>query len=56
MPYLIADKQGRTVADIVLPKLNNAISYTPDGGQLYLEEVKKDQMGFQRNQNETTKK
>ena len=43
MPYLIADKQGRTVADIVLPKLNNAISYTPDGGQLYLEEAKEEE-------------
>lgn len=43
MPYLIADKQGRTVADIVLPKLGNAISYTKDGGQLYLEELKDDE-------------
>jgi len=38
MPYLIADKQGRTVADIVLPKLANAIGYTKQGEQLYLEE------------------
>ena len=28
MPYLIADKQGRTIADIVLPKLGKAIEYT----------------------------
>jgi len=42
MPYLIADKQGRTVADIILPRLGNAISYTKDGGQLYLEEIKDD--------------
>lgn len=42
MPYLIADKQGRTVADIVLPKLNNAIGHTEQGEQLYLEEVKDD--------------
>lgn len=36
MPYLIADKQGRTVADIVLPKLNTAIGHTKTGEQLYL--------------------
>jgi len=39
MPYLIADKQGRTVADIVLPKLGKAIEYTKQGEQLYLEEL-----------------
>ena len=39
MPYLIADKQGRTIADIVLPKFNNAIPYTKSGEQLYLEEL-----------------
>ena len=38
MPYLIADKQGRTVADIVLPKLGKAIEYTKQGEQLYLED------------------
>ena len=43
MPYLIADKQGRTVADIVLPKLGKAIEYTQDGGQLYLEEIRDDE-------------
>ena len=43
MPYLIADKQGRTIADIILPKLGNAISYTKNGGQLYLEELKDDE-------------
>ena len=42
MPYIIADKQGRTVADIVLPKLNNAVGYTQEGEQLYLEEAKSD--------------
>lgn len=36
MPYLIADKQGRTVADIVLPKFNQAIEHTKSGEQLYL--------------------
>ncbi len=40
MPYLIADKQGRTIADIILPKLGKAIEYTKEGEQLYLEEVK----------------
>lgn len=40
MPYLIADKSGRTVADIVLPKLGKAIEFTKDGEQLYLEDVK----------------
>lgn len=38
MPYLIADKQGRTIADIVLPKLNNAIGYTKSGEQLFIED------------------
>jgi len=42
MPYLIMDKQGRTVADIVLPQLNKAIGYTPDGEQLYIEDKKED--------------
>ncbi len=39
MPYLIADRQGRTVADIVLPKLNKAIGTVKEGEQLYLEDV-----------------
>ena len=39
MPYLIADRQGRTVADIVLPKLNKAIGIVKEGEQLYLEDV-----------------
>jgi phosphoribosylformylglycinamidine (FGAM) synthase PurS component len=39
MPYLIADKQGRTIADIVLPKLGKAIEYTKQGEQLYLENM-----------------
>ena len=42
MPYLIADKQGRTIADIVLPRFNKAIPYTNSGEQLYLEEAKED--------------
>ena len=42
MPYLIADKEGRTVADIVLPKLNKAIGHLQEGEQLYLEEVDKE--------------
>jgi hypothetical protein len=40
MPYLIADRQGRTVADIILPKLGKAVEYTKSGEQLYLEEFK----------------
>src|SRR3990167_2934250 len=37
MPYLIADKQGRTVADLILPKFNNAIgNMRDDGEQLFL--------------------
>ena len=37
MPYLIADKQGRTVADLILPKFNNAIgNIRDDGEQLFL--------------------
>ena len=42
MPYLIADRQGRTIADIVLPKFGKAIGYTQQGEQLYLEEMKND--------------
>jgi len=39
MPYLIADKQGRTVADMILPKFNNAIgNIRDDGEQLFLED------------------
>ena len=45
MPYLIADKQGRTISDIVLPKLNKNIGYTKDGEQLYLEEIKDETAG-----------
>lgn len=37
MPYLIADKQGRTVADLVLPKFQTAIGHTKSGEQLYLD-------------------
>ena len=48
MPYLIADKQGRTVADIVLPKLNKAIGYTQEGEQLYLEDATKDDGGIKK--------
>ena len=39
MPYLIADKQGKTIADIVLPKLNKAIGTIKEGEQLYLEDA-----------------
>jgi hypothetical protein len=41
MPYLIVDKQGKTVADIILPKLGNALEYTRSGEQLYLEDESK---------------
>jgi hypothetical protein len=37
MPYLITDKTGRTVADIILPKFSNAIEHTKTGEQLYLD-------------------
>lgn len=43
MPYLIADKQGRTIADIVLPKLNKAIGYVKEGEQLYLEDKQEEE-------------
>ena len=39
MPYLIADKEGRTIGDIILPKLSKAIEYTKQGEQLYLEKI-----------------
>jgi len=43
MPYLIADKQGRTVADLILPKFNNAIGNIRDEGeQLFLEDKTED--------------
>ena len=43
MPYLIADKQGRTVADLILPKFNNAIgNIRDDGEQLFLEDKTED--------------
>jgi len=45
MPYLIADRQGRTIADIVLPKLGKAVDYTKSGEQLYLEELKDETAG-----------
>jgi hypothetical protein len=48
MPYLITDKQGRTVADIILPRLGKAIEYTKQGEQLYLEEVKEDKEELKR--------
>ena len=39
MPYLITDKQGRTVADLILPKFNKAIgNIRDDGEQLFLED------------------
>lgn len=38
MPYLITDKQGNTISDYILPKLNKALDYTSSGGQLYLED------------------
>jgi hypothetical protein len=37
MPYLITDKTGKTVADIILPKFSNAIEHTKQGEQLYLD-------------------
>ncbi len=43
MPYLIADKQGRTVADIVLPKLNKALEHGKEGEQLYLEDASEEE-------------
>ena len=39
MPYLIMDKAGKTVSDMILPKLNDALGYTPDKEQLYLSQL-----------------
>lgn len=39
MPYLIMDKDGRTVSDMILPQLNNALGYTLDKEQLYLSQA-----------------
>ena len=49
MPHLITDKQGRTVADIILPMLGKAIEYTLSGEQLYLENVKEEERGDEGN-------
>jgi len=38
MPYLITDKQGRTVADLILPKFIEAIDYTKEGEILHIED------------------
>lgn len=38
MPYLITDKMGRTVADLILPKFGMALKYSKNGEQLYLED------------------
>jgi len=46
MPYLVTDKSGRTVADMILPKLGKAVGYTQDGEQLYLEEIKDDDVAI----------
>ena len=40
MPYLITGKDGRTVSDLILPKLNKALEYHKDDEQLFLEESK----------------
>jgi tRNA G37 N-methylase Trm5 len=37
MPYIVADKQGKTISDLILPKLNNSLGITKQGEQLYLE-------------------
>lgn len=37
MPYLIVDNKGKTISDIILPKLNNALEETKQGEQLFLE-------------------
>jgi hypothetical protein len=38
MPYLIADKSGRTVADLILPKYADILPNVKQGDTLYLEE------------------
>ncbi len=43
MPYLITDKQGKTVADMILPKFNKAIGNVKDDGeQLFIEDKTED--------------
>jgi hypothetical protein len=36
MPYLIADKDGKTVADLILPRFANALPNVKQGETLYL--------------------
>ena len=40
MPYLIADKNGQTVADLILPKYANALPNVKQGETLYLDSPK----------------
>lgn len=40
MPYLIADKQGKTIADLILPNYATALENAKEGSTLYLEEPK----------------
>ena len=40
MPYLITDKTGQTVADLILPKFATALPNVKQGETLYLEKPK----------------
>lgn len=40
MPYLITDKNGQTVADLILPKFANALPNVKSGETLYLDKPK----------------
>ena len=37
LPYLIVDKSGRTVTDLIIPKLHEAMRSSVEGEQLFLE-------------------
>lgn len=43
MPYLITDKAGRTVADLILPKYASVLPNVKQGETLYLESPKEDE-------------
>jgi hypothetical protein len=45
MPYLVADKTGRTVADVILPKLVSNANIIGNNEQLYLEDKEENELG-----------
>src|SRR3972149_12233278 len=40
MPYLVTNKQGNSISDFILPKLNKSLGFIKSGEQLYLDSPK----------------